>query len=533
MMNLREDIDNEIFHLVGDAADSMGREAYVIGGYVRDIFLKRASSDIDFVTVGSGIELAKEVARRLGKGATLAVYATYGTAQVKWKGYELEFVGARRESYNRDSRNPIVEDGTLADDQARRDFTVNIMALSLNKETFGELVDPYNGIVDLHNKVLRTPLDPDITFSDDPLRMMRAIRFATQLQFRIMPETFEAIKRNAHRIAIIKKERIADELQKIMRTRKPSIGFKLLDMSGLLPLIFSELSDLKGVQTVDGKGHKDNFLHTLQVVDNVASRTEFEWLRWAALLHDIGKPVTKKYEPGAGWTFRNHNYIGSRMVGRVFRKLRLPMNAKLRYVVKLVDLHMRPQQVGEEGVTDSAIRRLRTDACADPGSPADLDDLAELMILAEADLTSKNPEKVRRVLNTFRHVRERLIEVTAGDAERETPSVIGGYEIMEAFGIEGSNVLGEIKQAVRMKTEDDCLNHRQAFDYLLEIAPRYGLTPVSNIEEIRGKWEKIDAEERSKKAAQREHDVAEKRRRDEELGRESHAGQEMFGRTLL
>ena len=364
-MNLKQDIDKQIFHLIGQAADEMGREAYVVGGYVRDIFLNRTSKDIDFVTVGSGIELAQKVASLLGKGAHLSVFATYGTAQVKWKGLELEFVGARKESYTRDSRNPIVENGTLEDDQKRRDFTINAMAICVNGDRFGELVDPFNGLIDLHHKTIRTPMDPDITFSDDPLRMMRAIRFATQLEFEILPETYDAIVRNKERIEIITKERINDELGKIIRSRRPSIGFTLLETCGLLELIFPELHALKGVDTMEGKGHKDNFYHTLQVVDNICDKTDNEWLRWAALLHDIAKPVTKRYDAKLGWTFHNHNYIGEKMIPRIFRKMKMPSNEKMKYVAKLVGMHMRPQSIGEDGVTDSAVRRMMFDAGED------------------------------------------------------------------------------------------------------------------------------------------------------------------------
>lgn len=511
-MNLKQEIDNEIFHLVGEAADNLGTEAYVIGGYVRDILLHRPSSDIDFVTVGSGIALAEEVARRLGRKARLSVFATYGTAQVKYKGYELEFVGARKESYTRDSRNPIVEDGTLADDQARRDFTVNILALSINADTYGELVDPYDGIGDLERKVLRTPCDPDVTFSDDPLRMMRAIRFACQLQFRIDPETFQAIRRNARRISIITKERINTELSKIMRSSKPSMGFKLLDMAGLLPLIFPELSALKGVETIDGRGHKDNFDHTLKVVDNVAAVSDFEWLRWAALMHDLGKPISKKYEPGTGWTFRNHDYIGEKIVSRIFRKMKLPQNAKMKYVSKLVGLHMRPQQIGEEGVTDSAVRRMMADA----GDP---DDLNDLMLLAEADLTSKNPVKVRRVLDTFAKVRQRLADIREADARRIAPATINGNEIMATFGIGPTPLLGRVKEAVNSRAEEEHLNHAEAYRYMIEIAPQFGLTPVDDIESLSRRFEEEYAareQERAEKARRR---AEEKEHRDKELGR--------------
>ena len=467
-MNLRQDIDNEIFHLIGDVADELGREAYVVGGYVRDIFLKRCSTDIDFVTIGSGIELAQKVSERLGKKSHLSVFATYGTAQVKWKNLELEFVGARRESYSRDSRNPIVEDGTLDDDQKRRDFTINAMAICVNSSRFGELVDPFNGIVDLHKKIIQTPLDPDVTFSDDPLRMMRAIRFATQLEFEILDETFNAIVRNRDRIMIITKERINDELSKIIRSRKPSIGFDLLEKSGLLELIFPELHELKGVDTMEGRGHKDNFYHTLQVLDNISETTDNEWLRWAALLHDVAKPATKRFDPKLGWTFHNHNYIGEKMIPRIFRKMKLPANEKMKYVAKLVGMHMRPQSIGEEGVTDSAVRRMMFDAG---------DDVDDLMLLAEADVTSKNPNKVRRVLENFKLVRQRMVELEEKDRIRNFQPPIDGLEIMRVFGIEPCNTIGQLKDRIKDAILDGVIpnEHDAAFDFMMSIAHEYGL----------------------------------------------------------
>lgn len=467
-MNLRQDIDNEIFHLIGDVADELGREAYVVGGYVRDIFLKRCSTDIDFVTIGSGIELAQKVSERLGKKSHLSVFATYGTAQVKWKNLELEFVGARRESYSRDSRNPIVEDGTLDDDQKRRDFTINAMAICVNSSRFGELVDPFNGIVDLHKKIIQTPLDPDVTFSDDPLRMMRAIRFATQLEFEILDETFNAIVRNRDRIKIITKERINDELSKIIRSRKPSIGFALLEKSGLLELIFPELHELKGVDTMEGRGHKDNFYHTLQVLDNISETTDNEWLRWAALLHDVAKPATKRFDPKLGWTFHNHNYIGEKMIPRIFRKMKLPANEKMKYVAKLVGMHMRPQSIGEEGVTDSAVRRMMFDAG---------DDVDDLMLLAEADVTSKNPNKVRRVLENFKLVRQRMVELEEKDRIRNFQPPIDGLEIMRVFGIEPCNTIGQLKDRIKDAILDGVIpnEHDAAFDFMMSIAHEYGL----------------------------------------------------------
>lgn len=374
-MNLKEKLEKRVFSLVGATADSLGRECYVVGGYVRDLIIGRSSKDIDFVTVGSGIELAEAVAAAIGPKTHIAVYRTYGTAQVHDRDLELEFVGARKESYRRDSRNPIVEDGTLTDDLSRRDFTINAMAVSVNGDSFGELIDMFGGMEDIERRIIRTPLDPDITFSDDPLRMMRAIRFATQLQFKIFPETFEAIKRNAHRIEIITPERIKDELCKIMRSPKPSIGWDLLHHSGLLKLILPELEALSGVEVVKGRGHKDNFYHTLTVLDTVAERSDKEWLRWAALFHDIAKPRTKRYDPETGWTFHNHNFVGSKMVPKIFTRLRLPLGAEMRYVKKLVELHMRPIALVEEEVTDSAVRRLMNYA---------EEDLADLMLLARA-----------------------------------------------------------------------------------------------------------------------------------------------------
>ena len=471
-MNLKQDIDKQIFHLIGQAADEMGREAYVVGGYVRDIFLNRTSKDIDFVTVGSGIELAQKVASLLGKGAHLSVFATYGTAQVKWKGLELEFVGARKESYTRDSRNPIVENGTLEDDQKRRDFTINAMAICVNGDRFGELVDPFNGLIDLHHKTIRTPMDPDITFSDDPLRMMRAIRFATQLEFEILPETYDAIVRNKERIEIITKERINDELGKIIRSRRPSIGFTLLETCGLLELIFPELHALKGVDTMEGKGHKDNFYHTLQVVDNICDKTDNEWLRWAALLHDIAKPVTKRYDAKLGWTFHNHNYIGEKMIPRIFRKMKMPSNEKMKYVAKLVGMHMRPQSIGEDGVTDSAVRRMMFDAG---------EDVDDLMLLAEADITSKNPNKVRRILENFKLVRQRMVEIEEKDRIRNFQPPVDGKEIMTVFGIEPCNTIGQLKERIKDAILDGDIpnNHDAAYEYMLKIAPEFGLKLVN------------------------------------------------------
>lgn len=470
---LRDAIDKPVFRLVGECADSMPVRACVVGGYVRDLLLHRHSKDIDFVAAGSGIELARHVARRLHSG--VSVFATYGTAQVKSRGQELEFVGARKESYTPESRNPQVSAGSLDDDLRRRDFTINAMALSVNHSDFGTLIDPFGGLDDLRRRTIRTPLDPDITFSDDPLRMMRAIRFATQLDFFIDPVTFAAIKRNAARLSIITRERINDELGKIMRSARPSVGWRLLDEAGLLTAVFPELLALKGVETMEGKGHKDNFAHTLKVLDNVAGRSDNEWLRWAALLHDVGKPQTKRFEPSVGWTFKNHNFIGEKMIPRIFRRHKMPLNDKMKYVAKLVGLHMRPQAVGDEDVTDRGIRRLSREAGAD---------LPDLMLLAEADITSKNPVKVQRILRNFKYVRERLKDVADRDAEREWENPINGHMIKALFGLPDGPLLGELRN--RIKDEIYCIpeheNFDYAFDYLLKIAPEYGLTPLAGID---------------------------------------------------
>ncbi len=463
-INLKERLTAPAFSLVGEAADSLGREAYVVGGYVRDIFLNRKSKDVDFVTVGSGIELAKAVAsliasRNGGRKPRLAVYANYGTAQLHHRDLELEFVGARRESYHRESRNPIVEDGTLDDDMKRRDFTINAMAICVNGDRFGQLLDPFGGVEDLQRRTIRTPLDPDITFSDDPLRMMRAIRFATQLGFYIEPVTFAAIKRNAQRIEIITKERINDELGKIMRSARPSVGFKLLDMAGLLPLIFPELCALKGVETQEGRGHKDNFLHTLKVLDNVAEKSDDEWLRWAALLHDIAKPVVKRYDPRLGWTFHNHNFIGEKMIPRIFSRMKLPMNEKMKFVAKMVGLHMRPQSVADAGVSDSGVRRLITDAG---------NDLESLMLLCEADITSKIPEKVKRQLEGFARLRRRMDEINAADDYRNWKNPVNGNEIMERYSLPPCPKVAEYKELIKEAIfEGEIPNeHDAALEYL-------------------------------------------------------------------
>lgn len=469
-MNLAERIDSTLFHTVGDTADSLDRPCYVVGGYVRDIFLHRHSKDIDFVTVGSGIEVAEAVARKLGKATRCNVFKNFGTAQVKHRGIELEFVGARRESYTHDSRKPIVEDGTLDDDLARRDFTINAMAISVNSASFGELIDPYDGIGDLDRQIIRTPLDPDITFSDDPLRMMRAIRFATQLGFTIYDETFDAISRNAARIEIISRERIVDELMKIMASPVPSIGWYLLDNSGLLPYILPELNAMKGVQTVNGRGHKDNFDHTLQVLDNVARKSDNVWLRWAALFHDIAKPVTKRWDDRLGWTFHNHNFIGAKMLPRIFRNMRLPLNEKMKYVQKLVELHMRPIALVEEEVTDSAVRRMIFEAG---------DDIEDLMTLCEADITSKNQEKVRRYIDNFRLVRDKMAELEERDRIRNFQPPVSGEEIMQIFNLPPSREVGTIKENIKNAILDGVIpNEREAaLDFMYKTAASLGISP--------------------------------------------------------
>lgn len=469
---LRKAIDKPVFHLVGEAADSLGRECYVVGGYVRDIMLRRPSTDVDFVTVGSGIEVASEVARRL-KGSHLSVFRNYGTAQVKRRSVELEFVGARKESYHRESRNPIVEDGTLDDDIARRDFTINAMALCVNADRFGELIDRYNGIDDLRRGLIRTPLDPDVTFSDDPLRMMRAIRFATQLGFEIVDETFNAIRRNARRIEIISKERVADELMKIMRSPQPSRGWQLLFRSGLLKIIFPELAAMRGVDVVNGVGHKDNFFHTMAVLDNVAEHSDNVWLRWAALLHDIAKPVTKRWDDKIGWTFYGHNVVGAKMVPRIFRRMKLPMNEHMKYVQKLVELHMRPIALVEEIVTDSAVRRMLFDAG---------DDVDDLMTLCSADITSKNQMKVERFRRNYELVKQKMVELEERDRIRNFQPPVDGIEIMQTFGLGECREVGIIKEHIKNAILDGEIpnDHAAARDLMLRFAAStLGLTPQS------------------------------------------------------
>ena len=472
---LAEILDKDIFHKIGEAADGMGVECYLVGGYVRDIFLERPTNDIDVVVVGSGIEVAKKLQQLLGTNpktgrprAHLAVYRNFGTAQVKFYDTEVEFVGARKESYNRLSRKPIVEDGTLEDDQNRRDFTINAMAICLNKDRFGELVDPFDGIYDLEDGIIRTPLDPDITFSDDPLRMMRCVRFSAQLRFFIEDETFEALSRNAERIKIVSGERIADELNKIMKTAQPSRGLAELQRCGLLQLIIPELSALDIVETRNGRAHKNNFYHTLEVVDNVAKHSDNLWLRWAALFHDVGKTKSKRWEPALGWTFHNHNYIGARMIPSIFRRMKLPMDAKMKYVEKLVNLHMRPIVIADEVVTDSAVRRLMNDAG---------DDIDDLMTLCEADITSKNEVRKKRFLENFRMVREKLTDLKERDYKRLLQPVIDGNEIMEMFSLQPCREVGQLKQYLKDAVLDNRVpNEREPLmALLLEKAKEMGL----------------------------------------------------------
>lgn len=462
-------LDQDIFHQISTAADTLGQECYVVGGYVRDLFLERPSKDIDVVVVGSGIAVAEELKRMLGKKAHISVFRNFGTAQVKYKGMEVEFVGARKESYSHDSRKPIVEDGTLEDDQNRRDFTINALAVCLNKERFGELIDPFDGIADMEDGIIRTPLDPDITFSDDPLRMLRCVRFATQLRFFIDDETFDALTRNAHRIKIISGERIADEMNKIMMTAQPSRGFVDLHRCGLLELIIPELTALDNVEARNGKAHKNNFYHTLEVLDNICQTTDNLWLRWAALLHDVGKARTKRWEPQTGWTFHNHNFIGAKMVPQMFRRMKLPMDAKMKYVQKMVDLHMRPIVIADEEVTDSAVRRLMNDAG---------DDTDDLMTLCEADITSKNAVRKQRFIDNFRIVREKLKDLKERDYKRLLQPVIDGNEIMEMFHLGPSREVGELKQTLKDAVLDNKVpNEREPLmQLLMQKAKEMGLT---------------------------------------------------------
>ena len=504
-------LDQPVFHTIGQTADEMELACYVVGGYVRDLFLERPSKDIDVVCVGSGIELARAVAKRLGRKAHLSVFKNFGTAQVKSGTLEVEFVGARKESYSHDSRKPIVENGTLEDDQQRRDFTINAMAICLNSHRFGELVDPFDGIWDLEDRLIATPLDPDITFSDDPLRMMRCIRFATQLNFEIEPETFEALERNRERIKIISGERIIDELQKIMTSDSPARGFELLFQCGLLELIFPELYALHGVETINGRAHKDNLWHTLEVLTNVVRQTHLQnppvregssqssgqqnddildnapalkhsespaltggdrggalWLRWAALLHDIGKPKSKRWDAQLGWTFHKHNYIGEKMVPQIFRRMKLPLDERMKYVQKLVSLHMRPIAIADDEVTDSAVRRLFFEAG---------DDIDDLMLLCEADITSKNEQRKQRFLDNFKLVREKLVDLEERDRIRNFQPPVSGEEIMERFHLQPCREVGTLKSAVKDAILDGLIpnEHDAALAFVIEKAKKLGI----------------------------------------------------------
>ena len=464
-------LEAPIFHHIGQVADELGVECYLIGGYVRDLFLERPSKDIDVVVVGSGISVAEALVKKLGRSAHLSVFRNFGTAQVKWRKTEVEFVGARRESYQRNSRKPIVEDGTLQDDLERRDFSINAMGICLNSERFGELIDPFYGQEDMEDRIIRTPLDPDITFSDDPLRMMRCVRFATQLNFQIEEETFDALIRNRERISIISQERIIDELNKIMLSPAPSRGFVELERCGLLPLIFPELAALDIKETRNGKSHKNIFYHTLEVLDNVARMSDNLWLRWAAVFHDIGKPRSKAFQPLLGWTFHNHNYIGCKMVPGIFRKMKLPMDERMKYVQKIVELHMRPIAISDDEVTDSAVRRLLFDAG---------DDIEDLMTLCEADITSRNEEKKKRFRDNFQLVRQKLIDLEERDRIRNFQPPVDGKEIMETFGLQPCAQIGSLKSAIKDAILDGRIpnEHDAARAFMLERAQQMGLTVV-------------------------------------------------------
>jgi len=466
-------LNDKIFKILSGVVTSENVKAYVIGGWVRDCILKRnhPDKDIDIVVIGSGIEIARKTARKINPGIKVSVFKNFGTAMFKNEEYNIEFVGARKESYDRSSRKPVVEDGTLEDDQKRRDFTINALAISINKETLGEFLDPFGGIDDLKKKIIRTPLDPDKTFSDDPLRMMRAIRFANQLNFTIEENTYNSIKENAERIRIVSSERIATELNKIIMCEHPSKGFILLEKAGLLKIIFPELDNLKGVETKEGKSHKDNFHHSIKVLDNISKNTDNVWLRWAALLHDIAKPVTKKYSPDTGWSFHGHEYVGSKMIPDVFRKLKLPLNEKMKYVQKIIDLHLRPIALSQELVTDSAVRRLLFEAG---------DDIDDLMILCEADITSKNVAKKTKHLENFRIVRNKIKEIEEKDEIRNFQPPIDGSEIIMAFGIKPGKEVGIIKNAIREAILDGIIpnEHESARKLMLEKGKEIGLTPT-------------------------------------------------------
>ncbi|WP_462249921.1 CCA tRNA nucleotidyltransferase [Ekhidna sp.] len=463
---------NSIFSVVSKASENINVESYVVGGYVRDLILQRTSKDIDFVCVGSGILLAKEVSKILGPEAKLSTFKNFGTAAIHFEGYEYEFVGARKESYSRDSRNPIVEDGTLEDDQNRRDFTINAMAISLNKASYGDLVDPFNGMEDLRNMIIRTPLEPGITFSDDPLRMLRAIRFATQLHFDIEPDTFQGIVDHVDRISIITQERITDELNKIILSDKPSYGFQLLFHCGLLKLIFKEMVDLHGVEKINGKGHKDNFYHTLQVLDNICEMTDDLWLRWSAILHDIAKPATQRFNEKVGWTFHGHEDLGAKWVPGIFKRLKLPLDDRMKYVQKLVKLHLRPIALVNDRVTDSAVRRMIFEA----GS-----DVNDLMTLCKADITSKSPERVKKYRSNFKKVEQRIKEVEERDQVMNFNPPISGEQIIEVFDIKPSKIIGDIKNEIKDAILDGRIKNEEneAFQLMLQLGEKHGLKPTS------------------------------------------------------
>jgi putative nucleotidyltransferase with HDIG domain len=465
---LKTKLTHPVFKIISDAADEMGIKTYVIGGWVRDLLLNRPCKDIDIVAIGSGIDLAQRVAIKLGNRYHVNVYKNFGTAQIVYEDYDIEFVGARKESYRSESRNPVVENGTLEDDQNRRDFTINALAISLNNATYGELLDPFNGVSDMNSLIIRTPLNPDITYSDDPLRMMRAIRFATQLNYTIEQKSLQSIIKNKERIKIISKERITDELNKIILSEKPSVGFKILFDTGLLRIIFPEMVALEGVETRDGKSHKDNFYHTLEVLDNISKTTTDLWLRWAAILHDIAKPPTKRFEPNHGWTFHGHEDKGARMIPKIFANLKLPLNEKMKYIQKLVLLHLRPIVLAKSEITDSAVRRLLFEAG---------NDIDDLMKLCEADITSKNEYKVQKYLKNFELVRQKLKEIEEKDKIRNWQPPITGKDIMKAFNITAGKEVGIIKNAIREAILDGIIknDYLEAFQLMIKEGEKLGL----------------------------------------------------------